>query len=197
MFTSISQRFAQFLSAAIVLAAAVPAAIGGPITYTYIGNHYTSESGGLYSSTNSQIDSFTLAAALGPNLNLADITGLLQAWTFSDGIDAFTSSNSHIFNDHALFSTDASGSITQWYFEAIDNLNNVQIATINDPNHSPALNDYSYRNFSARFGANDNNAGVWDSGAPEPATVAMVPLAGALVLLMTRRRNLGTRAKRS
>lgn len=97
-------------------------AANAQITYTSsVGNYisvtdFASCPGGEtctnYTTAMRQSGSFTVAAALAPNLANADIAGLVTSYSFSDGINTYSNTNADNRIGFFSVSTDASGAIT-------------------------------------------------------------------------------------
>lgn len=90
--------------------------------YTSLGD-YTSCTGVVpcanYTTAMKQTGSFTVAAALAPNLASADVTGSVTSYSFSDGINTYSNTNPDDRILAFVVATDASGNITgsTIYFE--------------------------------------------------------------------------------
>ena len=78
------------------------------VVYTYQGDYFNIFYGS-YSGADSVSGSITLSSALGDNLFYTDVTPI--SFTFSDGIQTVTSSETPWNVDGFEFSTDASGNI--------------------------------------------------------------------------------------
>lgn len=116
--------------------------------YTYNGNVFDSfsqrEQGGgqipgdlasipdAYTTSMAITGSFTLDAPLTTNLTSTDISGLLQAFSFTNGRASFTQLNSTV--DYFYVETDGSGNLSKWAFlisdfSASDPLGNGEIGS--------------------------------------------------------------------
>ena len=93
------------------------AALHADATYTYVGkslgptppNPYSP-----YTPADSVHGFFTLSSALGPSVpNMTDITGLVTAFSFSDGVQSYTQASSLGIEDFKV-ATDGSGAIEAW-----------------------------------------------------------------------------------
>jgi hypothetical protein len=168
----------KFAAAAIAQAAmfAASPASAAQVIYDYTGNNFTSVFSSGYTTSDKIIGTLTLSAALPASLSiLTDETALVTSYSFSDGVNTFTTGccdtgNQTIFE----FMTDASGNITNWL---------VTLET--DDNHAGDLTteggvsafDQSLVD-GALGGRNDGSPGVWSlqsatPAVPEPATWAL------------------------
>src|ERR1700761_6939770 len=89
------------------------------VIYTYTGNDFTSsgtigtpESATAYTTSDSVTGEFTLATPLGDNLTNYSFTPL--SYSFNDGVDTLSSSNSYVYYTSFYVSTNGSGDITAW-----------------------------------------------------------------------------------
>jgi hypothetical protein len=88
-------------------------------TYEYTGANYTlivdntPPAGTNYTTSDSVTGTFVVAVALAPNMPLTDIGGSVLTYSFSDGANTLTESNSSIFGAFDI-ATDALGNISEW-----------------------------------------------------------------------------------
>ncbi len=105
----------------VLLAAALLQASAWAAIYTFTGPVYTNPTQftapcatptcGNFTAAMRQTGSFTTAAPLAPNLNSADISGLIQSYSFSDGLVQYNSGDAATRLAFAFVSTDAAGNI--------------------------------------------------------------------------------------
>lgn len=167
-------RLMKLASVLVATFAASPA--GASVVYTYTGNNFTSVFSSGYTTSDSITGTLTLSSALPSSLTtLTNEVGLVTSYSFSDGVNSFTTGccdtgNQTIFE----FTTDASGNITNWI---------VTLET--DDNHTGDLTteggtsafDQSLVD-GALGGRNDGSPGVWTlqsvaPAVPEPASWAL------------------------
>lgn len=105
----------------VALVAASASALAAT-TYTYTGPKFQFIGGAGYTSNLSVTGSFTTTNPLPPNLALTDIgpagTNLVTAWSFNDGVNTYTKSNSIVFGNLSGYfrvATNAFGNLTQFY----------------------------------------------------------------------------------
>lgn len=86
-------------------------------TYTYVGPTYTA-AGSPYTTAMSVTGTFDTATPLPANMPETDIgpdgSGLLTAWSFSDGVNTLTQANSSPYPFSFNVATDAEGNITSF-----------------------------------------------------------------------------------
>ncbi len=114
-----------FLFLAITL---LQASAWAATTYTYTGSNYeavaihnftppcSAGSCGAFTTAMSQSGSFTTAAPLPANAVNLDVSGLMTAFSFSDGLTTYAMGDPNLFLNSANVSTDASGAILNGYF---------------------------------------------------------------------------------
>lgn len=165
--------------AAMTLALALGAAdANANVTYVYTGAPFTIASGG-WSGSNNVTGSMVLSAALNANLNLQVVAPV--SFSFSDGLDTFTSLNA-VSPTIFAFSTDSSGNITGWNnFYQIDGSHYIQSSGNGDAVLSPS------------GGAFNSTKGSWSlaTAVPEPASWALLLIGFGIAgggLRMTRRK---------
>jgi hypothetical protein len=189
-----------------------PIAKGGPVTYTYTGETFTTipvASPGFPVTTSDFITaSFTFASALpdslpynDPDKNAGDV---ILDWTISDQ-NTTLSSGAGNFLEQAAFDTDASGNIDDWNFEADGNfecLLTVSCWNMESYYLSAALTGYSNSGLdqSVFFAAgvdsttviieNRNDPGTWSvtSTTPEPTTFWIAGAALAIACFVGARK---------
>ena len=125
-------------------------------TYTYVGPNFSLfSSPSSYSASNSITGSFTTASPLTTNLSLTDIgpspggANLVTSWSFSDGINTYTNSNSIPFGyllGNFRVQTDSFGNINGFWIELAGPLTPAIVGTsmhlislISSPAQSQAL----------------------------------------------------------
>ena len=170
MWTLYRAGFALFVAAVVV--AAGPGVANASAIYDYTGNDFTLVSG-PYTTADSIMGSLTLSAPLGDNLNLVTVTP--SAFSFSDGVQSISASNGSGTSSF-LFSTDATGNITQWDV-------NLCISPCSDLIQIQTTSNLSIGTFDlgtndAGTGINNLSPGVWSSPS-------VTPLPGALPLFAT------------
>jgi hypothetical protein len=180
------------------MVAMAPLAQASPITYYYTGtpynlySNYPPTANAPYTCVAGQpcyLDvTMTLASALAPNLNGANVTPTSFQFTDGDPSDTVTNATANL-NTGFSFSTDGSGNITQWQVFIQTNYGvapTTQLLTLNYPGDQ--LDDTS---FSPCQGCNSVQHyayanGTWSTTppvtTPEPATW-LLSSTGALALL--------------
>lgn len=98
--------------AALIVAASVAGHSHATTVYTFDRGTPYFFTFGPYNSTMHVTGSFDVAAPLANNLIFADISGLVTAYSFNDGVNTLTAPNSDIVN--FFVDTNASGNITGW-----------------------------------------------------------------------------------
>jgi hypothetical protein len=102
------------LTGVAALSLAYPASLQAvPTTYQYIGNHFTDVSG-IYTTSDFVTAMVTLASPLPPNFQ-GEVTP--RAFTLFDGVQTITQING--IPIEFVFSTDASGFITNWHVDVL------------------------------------------------------------------------------
>ena len=105
--------------AALALLLLPPSAAMAATTYFYTGNDYTliidntPPAGTTYTTSMSVTGSFTVASALAPNMALTDISSDVISYSFNDGVNTLTESNSSLVGALNV-ATDAGGDIIEW-----------------------------------------------------------------------------------
>jgi hypothetical protein len=160
------------------------------VILTYTGNHFTTASP-PYTVNDKVTASITLAAPLGDNLNFPNVSPI--AYSLTDGVQTITSLSSTAVGVFT-FSTDATGTITQWSIQAVpffarpvQSLPRIVTEKVEGPfgfsDDEAGLHGFMAFNFA--------NPGEWTSTSPaipEPATVTVLG-AGLLGLVFLRRRH--------
>jgi len=119
------------LTAVTALSVAYPTSVQAvPTTYQYIGNHFTHVSG-LYTTSDFLTATITLAGPLGANENFTQVTPIV--FKLSDGVQTITQAESPLGFSSFVFSTDASGFITDWHVDVSSIFSFAGIDTINNP----------------------------------------------------------------
>lgn len=98
----------------IFLTLVVSLAVGdmrASVTYTYVGNPFTSASG-AYTTSMRVTGSFDTLIPLAPGLENRDVRASVLSYSFADGIQTLTDANSVLVSFR--ISTDSDGGITQW-----------------------------------------------------------------------------------
>jgi len=122
-------RCSLMFTAVAALSIAYPASVQAvPTTYQYIGNHFTHVSG-LYTARDFLTATITLAGPLGANENFTQVTPIV--FKLSDGVQTITQAESGFSS--FVFSTDASGFITDWHVDVSSIFSFAGIDTINNP----------------------------------------------------------------
>jgi len=159
---------------ALLLVLMCPVLAHADAIYNYTGQNFTTVSGS-YATSMSVTGSFTLASPLAPNLSFDIITPV--AFSFSDGVQTFTNSNTlaPVFE----VSTDASGHIDLWEV-LLFNSPTASLQTLNTPDGQ--IGDTGIHG----LGAGDSFvAGKWSGPAaavPEPSSLQLLAT-GVLGLL--------------
>jgi hypothetical protein len=157
-------------------------------TYTYTGNLFTTATGPLLTTGDSITGSFTVSSPLAANLDEVSITP--TSFSFSDGLQTFSSSNPNIgvcacspfFGN---FSTDGSGNIIGWDIElTLGLLGSASLKTV-DANlgifRGTVIQDSANAdNTGTDTASNSSDQGKWNAGSTSP-----VPEPGSLTLLGT------------
>jgi hypothetical protein len=81
-------------------------------TYTFSGHLYQTANGS-YTTAMSVTGNFTTTNPLPANLPITDIQALVTSWSFTDGVNSYTSINSFP-NTHMQVQTDGAGNIIGW-----------------------------------------------------------------------------------
>ncbi len=159
---------AVLVTACAAILAAAPARAA--VVYNYNGNDFTSVFAPGYTTSDKITGTLTLSSALPASLStLTDETALVTAYSFSDGVNTFTTGccgtgNQTIFE----FMTDASGAITSWVVTLETNDNHTGDLT------TELTFDQSLVG-GVLGGSNEESPGVWSlqsgtSAVPEPST---------------------------
>jgi hypothetical protein len=160
--------------------------VADPMTYTYTGNDFVAVGGG-YTTSDFVSGYFTLAAPLPDNLVFSNDNISPTAYSFSDGVQTFSSlaPPTNITFDIA---TDASGTIIRWDINLgtgppADN------AVSTDSQSSDVGEQISFTSFGEVIG----DPGTWTASpatatAPEPEGLGLFTI-GAIALGLVRRRS--------
>lgn len=180
-------RISSLLTSAALVSASLAAQ--ADTAYLYSGPTFT-EVSDPFTTSDSISGSVTFTSPLAANLNEA---AFAPSFTFNDGVDTFTSANTVANSSSFLFSTDASGNITQFEFEVQD-LFGSQLAASTSESLSYAT---SLSSGIESFGANSTSAGSFSSGVstitsvtPEPSSLGLLAT-GMLGLMGVAKRRLG------
>jgi len=149
-------------------------------TYTYTGNDFEFILNGTAYTTSDFISgTLTFAAPLGDGFSFQNINTILLSYSFSDGVQTFSTGNS--LPATTFVETDASGNITKWFL--IFTSGPDSIFTSNPPAANSA--EDSAQDFSSSpnvsIADSRNDPGKWTSDAP----VSPVPEPSGLALLGT------------
>lgn len=178
-------------------------------TYTYTGNAFTNCYNAYAGTCANDTVSITLAAPLGDNLNAANITASITAFSFSDRSGLKVNPSNALFGFFYV-STDSSGNITQWSGEAgvctdpscsasdfvVTDGGLVRgtpvsvfldFATVNYPTGNPCITFTSFDATACSLLDTAyvfSNPGTWTVSTPEPSTMLMLGsgLIGLLLL---------------
>ena len=150
-------------------------------TYTYTGVNFDAASG-PYTTAMSVSGSITLASPLAPNLVGADLLASLESWSFSNGVQTYSSAAPPLFQQ-VLVSTDANGAIADWSVGF--NISGSQEAVIScgSLGPAPALGTcFSNGSFLPGYDFGGAAFGV-SASAPIPGSWALVPEPSTALLL--------------
>ena len=157
-------KLATGASLALGIALLSSPAANANVILTYTGNDFTTFSS-PYTGTDKVTASITLANPLGDNLNLAPVTPL--AFSLNDGVQTITNASASIEVQAFDFSTDATGTITNWIVNAITTSTAI-IRTQNTPQTAVILDAGILPDHST--GLVQSSPGAWSSpGNPVPA----------------------------
>jgi len=116
--------FIRVLAAScLALSLAIASGASAATIYQYTGNTYTvtidntPPAGTTYTTSMSVSGSFTTAVALAANMPLTDISASILLYSFDDGANTLTQSNSTLFGAFSV-ATDGGGNISLWQFTA-------------------------------------------------------------------------------
>jgi hypothetical protein len=152
-------------------------------TYTYTGKPFTTFRAPTACPPYCSIDgSFTVATALGDNLDSVDVN--YTSFAFVEPTFTVTQANSHVTEFNV--STDATGAIDAWFIALSDSDNFFIIGTTYIPTDFFQQIDTIYDQSTSSNGYNLHDPGTWrmsSSNVPEPATgilliAGLVGLAG-------------------
>ena len=167
-----------FLAAALVLLASGAQAT----TYTYTGVNFDAASS-PYTTAMSVSGSITLASPLAPNLVGADLLASLESWSFSNGVQTYSSAAPPLFQQ-VLVSTDANGAIADWSVGF--NISGSQEAVIScgSLGPAPALGTcLTSGSFLPGYDFGGAGFGGVSASAPIPGSWALVPEPSTALLL--------------
>jgi len=156
---------------------ALPSMASSVYTYTYTGNLFESATSPYNTTTDSVSGDFTLSSPLGDNLVDAPITASVTSYSFTDGVQTFSSASSPAAEETFDVSTSATGAITAW---------TVSLST--GPPDSNSVSTFTSEDEGQLdegfdgYGFNLGDAGTWaetissggGSPVPEPGNVALI-----------------------
>jgi hypothetical protein len=198
-----SSRTLLTLWLGLVLAFAVfsPTVQADSITYTYTGNDFTSAEA-PYSTSDFLSISITFANPLPANLGVpsgggqqfpVDEAANILTWTVTDQINTLTPSNSTFAQPD--FGTDAEGNIDLWNLTINETTSLIFLNIVSDETYpgTAGLDGsdlYSYTTGLSATGYGGPNyggpVGTWQTTTPEPSTVVLLSLGGAILLIRKR-----------
>lgn len=163
-------------------------AAGGTL-YQYTGNPFTSAIGD-YTTGDRITGTLTFATPLAPGLVSTDVTASVVAYSFSDGVQAYTEATPGV-GETVFVSTDSNGDIVQSWNVSLTIDSTHSMRTRGEPVSS---NDFG-ENSSISFGGNTDSPGTWQTIAA-PEIPAMGPLAVAVLAALLVLAALAARTKR-
>jgi PEP-CTERM motif len=159
------------------------------VTLTYTGDYFTTF-GVPYTPNDKVTGSIALATALGDNLNLESVTPV--AFSFNDGVQTLSNTDTAAFQTIFEFSTDSIGVITNWSVDVQEPVpinSTHEFSEIFTDNNASQVADQGIVSLPGRTlaGSIADTPGVWSSPGstptvPEPSTVTMIGVAGLLGL---------------
>lgn len=193
----------QYLIAVVAAIACAVSTSALAATYTYTGNTYALANGS-YTTAMSITGEFTTTDPLDPNLVGQDISGLVQTFSFSDGVSTITDANGTLATFNMLpgliVSTDGAGDITEWVVfardlplaTAVSETNDIIVIintgalTVTDQGLADAVCDTvdgvpsctNYVPGTPGIGANFDSAGSWVTTLPPPPPTSSEPIPG-------------------
>lgn len=174
------KKITKFVLAAVVTVGVTISAAQATVQYTYDGNTYTSASL-PYTTAMKIAGSFDVAGAgLDGDLLDADVSGLLSAFSFSDGVFSYANTNPDIGITKFEATTDISGALTGWHiileFVAGNNAATF-MRTLFNPSLGVGIDNALEVSGNAGIGGSasvSSNAGTWTAATiPEPTTLAI------------------------
>ncbi len=159
---------------------------GGASTYTYTGNPFTQVSG-VYTTSDFLSGSFTASMPLAANLSNATIVPLITTFAFSDGVFTWSPANSYV--NTAIFSTDASGNITNWTLglqgaaAPFVTCNGSCFGYLQTTNELPGSNSTSGNDLTGNFGQGNGSNGFPNGPADPGVWRAQVSSASCYIAL--------------
>jgi len=147
------------------------------VTYTYTGNDFETATS-PYTTSDFVSGSFTLPTALGDNLVDDDITSIISSYSFTDGVETFSSTSDPAAEETLDVSTNSTGAITAWSISlATGPPASNSVSTFSNSADSGELNEGF-----AGLGTTIGDPGTWaetvngggSSPVPEPGSVALI-----------------------
>lgn len=148
-------------------------------TYTYTGNLFEAASSPYNMTTDAVDGSFSLSSPLGDNLVDDSITASISSYSFTDGVQTFSSSSSPATEETFEVSTSATGAIIAW---------SVSLGGPADANSVSTFTSEDVGELDEGFdgyGDNIGDPGTWaesvssgggGSPVPEPGSVSLIGL---------------------
>jgi len=161
-----------------IFASVLPAEV-----YSYTGVDFSSTFGTTYNSFDSVNATFTLNDPLGPDDSA--YSAPFTSWTITDGYNTLCDTCGGSSLVSLIFTTDSSGNISDWYFEAT----NTGVDVLSGGSLAEGIGTSNTDEASTGGDSGTSTAGSWQdtTPTPEPGTFGML-LAGSLLLFGTMRR---------
>jgi hypothetical protein len=173
-----------FLSTLILV---LPLPLLADTIYTYTGNSFTdtSQSFGLFTTSDSVTGSFTVTSPLGSNLVFAPVNW--TAFSFSDGYETITNNTPNITVETFQVSTDPTGKIVGWADQVVVGFYLANVHTYSDPGFGGISDDGGQTAIPGHYpqASNYGDPGTWTSADVVDPTPSTVPEPSSLLLLST------------